>query len=307
MGEKKRRMAGGGDIPIQMPVLEGFPDHVIERLVDRASDTLKRAQDSGNAHPRWFAEQLNAAEVIVCVYPDEDWNWSAAVVRGIRDILDVLKNTPDAPRAFYVRCWNRYDAEGYWTGFGDGRTKPGTPTAYDITPQIIQLVSGIPVEDRHAAFAASVEDKKVAEAVGLGDGVGRDAWVREAFDADIVWGVWETDSFEGGVGIAMLKGKSVMERVRVSEKQAVVTQTHILCANIGHADTLYRELGEGRAPGSARPAGRSPSFELPVRMTRYAVELMPVLQPDGRGSHQVAVATSLPRRINDDARRGRTA
>lgn len=285
-----------------MPILEGWPEFLMDRIITQADETMEDARRTGIASPHWVVDRFAAAEVVFGAYPDEEGEAHVAVLRGIEKMMPVIKMQSDAPPAFYLRCWSRLDAEGYFFGFGDGRVKPGIPTIDDIPAVRMVFMNEMPEEERQEVLDAAMKDKAAAMAARED----REAWITEAFEADFVVGVWESTTFVSGIGVGLLKGAELMRSVIASGRRMVVSQVHILCANVGHAETLCREYGEGREPGSIKPVTKGRSSALRARATRYSVEILPMEQPPEYAhsmANPVAVLVSVPRPLNDDVAR----
>ena len=142
---------------------------------------------------------------------------------------------------FYLRCTDKVHAEAHCLALGDGRQELGEEDDEASEPVRMRVMTGLGMDKREefARRANEMEDEAIA--VGADPNV----WLRGAFKADVVYGVWQDFNEPGDVGVAMLKGWGAMDRIIATGKKETLGYTWVRCQSIEQTEAMYRELGDG--------------------------------------------------------------
>ncbi|SDA17601.1 hypothetical protein SAMN02799622_01850 [Methylobacterium sp. UNC378MF] len=282
MGEKKRRAQQGQQKePWQQrfEVSKKCPAEMaveIRREADRTALELSRMDN--DASGRWIVNEFQAAGIVYGVWPDQDAPGGnrVAVLRGMGRLKEILEGGhPVTERVLRFLCTDYLDAELHWRVLGDGRQDPSPPTVDDLPIRQLMTLPYMPTEDRIEQAGLAQQNHDILRSVPVDQ---RASWLREAFGADIVFGVfpgdkeWEVKN----VHVAVLKGAEIFRRPYESAEPVTATQVSILCHSLGYTEMLCWTLGDGRREGGPtfveHPDDRPLQDDIP-RAVRYDVEL----------------------------------
>ncbi|MGF9764296.1 hypothetical protein AAII07_55270 [Microvirga sp. 0TCS3.31] len=74
-----------------------------------------------------------------------------------------------------------------------------------------------------------------------------DALIRQAVkDTDLVWGLWNDPAAEHGVGVGLIKGRRVLQRIANGNRAEGVKELAFWCETPGACTYASRLLGDGR-------------------------------------------------------------
>jgi len=260
MGEKKRREKNGTyRVPARptMCVLRDESAAEMQRYTDAANAEMEAAIAGGYNTHEWIRERFAESDIVFGIYPDptERYGVGVAILRGMGRLHLVSQGKKDvALKAFHLRCTDKMHAEAYCLALGDGRQELGEEVHDedgDLQPVAMRILRNLSLTQRedYARKANKAEDEAIAA------GKDPNKWLQSSFAiADVVFGVWQDPAEPGDIGVAILKGTGVMQRISSTGKAEAVAQTFVRCASAYQAEAMCRTFGDASGTAAGAPA-----------------------------------------------------
>jgi hypothetical protein len=102
----------------------------------------------------------------------------------------------------------------------------GTEKAYEMNPDTVRQLVEMASENQAQLDGTTAPVKRIFAS------------------HDVVWGVWQDHREPDGVGMRLIKGQSLLQRIVDRRQSEQVRMTAIPCDNLEHAVAAQRALGE---------------------------------------------------------------